>query len=261
MKLIILAAGEGKRLRPYTEKLPKCLVNLKEKPLLSHQLSSIKRCNISDDNIALVGGYKSEQLDQFSIKTFINPKYSSTNMVSTLFCAKDFMKSDEDLVISYGDIIYEEKVLRTLLSSNAEMSVVADENWEKLWRLRMTNPLDDAETFIMDDNCLIEELGNKPNTIKEVQAQYIGLIKVRGDMVQKFKEIYSQIDKTANFHGQDFDNMYMTSFIQYLIDYGWQVKASLIKNGWIEVDTVQDLESYDQMPKKTLDSYCRLEAF
>ena len=73
-----------------------------------------------------------------------------------------------------------------------------------------------------------------------------------------FKEIYKQIDKSLHFRGQDFDNMYMTSFIQYLIDYGWQVKASLIKNGWLEVDTVEDLESYDQMSKETLDSYCRL---
>lgn len=258
MRLIILAAGEGKRLRPYTEKLPKCLVNLKEKSLLSHQLSSINKCNISHDNIALVGGYKSELLERLSIKTFINPKYSSTNMVSTLFCAKDFMQSDEDLVISYGDIVYEEKVLRTLMSSKAEMSVVADEKWERLWRLRMNDPLDDAETFIMDDDCLIKELGNKPTTITEVQAQYIGLIKVRADMIQKFKEIYKQIDKSLHFRGQDFDNMYMTSFIQYLIDYGWQVKASLIKNGWLEVDTVEDLESYDQMSKETLDSYCRL---
>ena len=148
MKLIILAAGEGNRLRPYTEKLPKCLVNLKEKSLLSHQLSSINKCNISHDNIALVGGYKSELLERLSIKTFINPKYSSTNMVSTLFCAKDFMQPDEDLVISYGDIVYEEKVLRTLMSSNAEISVVADEKWERLWRLRMNDPLDDAETLL-----------------------------------------------------------------------------------------------------------------
>ena len=36
----------------------------------------------------------------------------------------------------------------------------------------------------------------------------------------------------------------MTSFIQYLIDIGWNVKACLIENGWLEVDTVEDLDTY-----------------
>ena len=38
-KAIILAAGEGKRLRPITENKPKCLVEINGKSLLSHQIS------------------------------------------------------------------------------------------------------------------------------------------------------------------------------------------------------------------------------
>ena len=50
----------------------------------------------------------------------------------------------------------------------------------------------------------------------------------------------------------------MTSFIQILIDSGWEVRAALIKNGWLEVDTVEDLESYEKISKEILDSYCCL---
>ena len=124
--------------------------------------------------------------------------------------------------------------------------------------LRMTNPLDDAETFVLKDNFLIEELGNKAESLSQIQAQYIGLIKVRGDKINQIKSFYNQIDKSLKFNGQDFENMYMTSFIQILIDSGWEVKATLIKNGWLEVDTVEDLESYEKIPKEILDSYCCL---
>ena len=120
MKLIILAAGEGKRLRPYTNNLPKCMVKLKEQSLLSRQLSSISKCDIPSENIALVGGYQAGCLQEFNLKTYQNPNYASTNMVSTLFCANNFMDPNQDLIISYGDIVYEENVLRTLIDSSAE---------------------------------------------------------------------------------------------------------------------------------------------
>ena len=259
MKVIILVAGEGKRLRPYTNEIPKCMVKLAGYSLLSYQLSLIEKCNIPSDDIALVGGYKIEALEEFNLKKFNNVKYSSTNMVTTLFCAREFMMRDEDLVISYGDIIYEEKVLRAVLDCDDAMCVVADKEWERLWRLRMNNPLDDAETFVMDDNLLIKELGKKPTSYFQVQAQYMGLIKIRKDMVSKFIDIYDQMDQHIDYDGQNFDNMYMTSFIQYLIDAGWQVKARLVKNGWLEVDTVGDLKCYDQMAKDgSLASYCQL---
>ena len=259
MKVLILAAGEGKRLRPYTNEIPKCMVKLAGYPLLSHQLASIEKCNISIDDIALVGGYKMGALEKFNLKKFKNVRYSSTNMVTTLFCAREFMTRDEDLIISYGDIIYEEKVLRAVLDCDDEMCVAADKEWERLWRLRMSNPLDDAETFVMDDDLLIRELGQKPTSFLQVQAQYMGLIKIRGDMVSEFIDIYDRMDKQTDYDGQNFDNMYMTSFIQYLINAGWQVKAKLVKNGWLEVDTVDDLKCYDQMAKDgSLDGYCRL---
>ena len=259
MKLIILAAGEGKRLRPYTNNIPKCMVELAGDSLLSHQLSTISKCNISKENIALVGGYKFEALEKFNLKIYENTNFLSTNMVTTLFCAREFMSPEEDLIISYGDIIYEEKVLKTLLAGNDDICIAADKDWERLWRLRMVNPLDDAETFIMDSNLYIKELGKKPVTYSQVQAQYMGLIKVRRDIVTRLINIYDQIDRDAIYDGQNFDNMYMTSFIQLLINLNWQVKAKLVSNGWLEIDTVDDLDCYNQMANDgSLKSYCKI---
>jgi hypothetical protein len=39
----------------------------------------------------------------------------------------------------------------------------------------------------------------------------------------------------------------MTSFIQYLIDSGWDIRAAFIDSGWLEVDTVEDLQCYERM--------------
>ena len=246
MKIIILAAGEGKRLRPYTNEIPKCMVRLAGNHMLSHQLSSIRKCNIVSDDIALVGGYKMEALEKFSLQKFKNPKYSSTNMVTTLFCARNFMKHDEDLVISYGDIVYEEKVLRAVLDCNEEMCVTADKEWERLWRLRMSNPLEDAETFVMDDKLLISELGKKPTSFSQVQAQYIGLIKISKSTMARVTAFYESLDKGKLYDGQVYDNIYMTSLIQMIIDNLVDVKPVFINGGWIEIDSVEDIRAYNK---------------
>ena len=39
--------------------------------------------------------------------------------------------------------------------------------------------------------------------------------------------------------------MYMTSFLQHLIDSGWDVRAAFIENGWLEIDAPEDLEMAD----------------
>lgn len=245
MKAIILSAGKGTRLRPYTDDRPKCMVSLAGRPLLHWQLDTLRSADIS--NITIVGGYLAGKLDAPETTLVVNEQYDVTNMVSTLFCAKSQMLPEEDLLICYGDIVYEDKVLESLLASDAEISLAADLDWHRLWSLRMDEPLSDAETFRMGSDCRVVELGKKPLGYEDVQAQYMGLIKVRSDCVTRFVEAYNSLDHSSLYDGKDFDNMYMTSFIQYLIDSSWDVKASLVNNGWLEVDTSEELECYEEL--------------
>jgi len=248
MRTIILAAGQGTRLRPYTNDKPKCMVPLAGKALLHRQMAAMAECGVTD-NIAIVGGYRIDGLEPLGAKVLKNPRYNTTNMVSTLFCAQEFMIPGEDLLISYGDIVYEPQVLKAVLEYDAPVCVAADTQWEKLWKLRMDDPLSDAETFIMDEQNNVLELGKKPNSYDQVHAQYMGLIRIRGDKVAEFVAAYESLDPDAEYDGKDFDNMYLTSFIQHLIDSGWQVEGCLVKGGWLEVDTADELETYDAMAK------------
>ncbi|MCE9664005.1 phosphocholine cytidylyltransferase family protein [Halomonas sp. M5N1S17] len=258
MRAIILAAGQGSRLRPYTNDKPKCMVLLAGKSLLHRQMAVMEMCGISD-NIIIVGGYCIEKLDPLGAEVLENARYETTNMVSTLFCAREHMVSGEDLLISYGDIVYEPQVLQAVLDCNAPICVAADREWERLWRLRMDDPLSDAETFVMDEKQHVLELGKKPRFYDQVHAQYIGLIRIRGDKVSDLVAAYDGIDPDAKYDGRSFDNMHMTSFIQQLIDGGWLVKACLVENGWLEVDTVRELDTYAHLAEEgELNSYYKI---
>jgi len=241
MKMIILAAGQGTRLRPLTNDKPKCMVEYNKKPIIDYILEVAKKSKI--DDISIVTGYKKDILKSYlknkNLTFFTNKRFSSSNMVSSLFCAKEFM--DDDLIISYADIIYNKEILDKLLESTNDFSVVVDRRWKELWSQRMENPLKDVETLKIK-NDKITEIGKKPKNYNEVEGQYIGLIKVSKNIINDIIQFYNNLDKNSIYDGQDFDNIYMTSFIQLIVNVMNNVKPVYIDGGWVEIDCKEDLE-------------------
>ena len=125
MKAIILAAGRGSRLGEYGRDRPKCQVELAGMTLIDRQLATLRGCGISD--IVLVTGYQSEMLSLPGVRTVHNPDWAETNMVETLFRAAPLF--GDDVIVAYADIVYEPPVLRSILDSRHEISVVIDLSW------------------------------------------------------------------------------------------------------------------------------------
>ena len=148
MNVIILAAGKGERLKPLTNETPKCLVKLFGKSLLDWQIETFRKLGISD--ITIITGYKNESINYSNTKKIVNARFDSTNMVETLFCAKDELKNET--IVSYGDIIFEERIVQKLIDSQSDMSVIVDEKWHDVWKLRFENPLNDAESMRINES-------------------------------------------------------------------------------------------------------------
>jgi choline kinase len=257
-RALILAAGKGNRLRPLTDDKPKCLVPLFGKSLLERQINTLEDVGIV--NIHIATGYRADQIEKLGFPTSFNAHFSTTNMVETLFCAREFLLQGGDLIIGYGDIVYQADNLKALLACNDEIGLMIDKEWKGLWSLRMENPLEDAETLLMDGDGFVVELGKKPESYERIQGQYTGLIKVRGDKMSDFVSFYEKLNRRGTYDGKDFYNMYMTSYLQLLIDAGWKAKAVLVNNGWLEIDSVDDLKKYESMSENgLLDSFYRVE--
>ena len=239
MKSIILAAGSGTRLKNLTKLKPKCMVEILEKPLISYQLKVMNACDINEINI--VSGYKYEKINFDNVNLIYNKEYLFTNMVYSLFCAKNILNSGEDILISYGDIIYTKNLLSKFITSNYEINVAIDIKWKEYWEQRMSNPLEDAETLKLDSNQNILEIGKKPNDYSEINGQYIGLLKIKSHIAEKLYNIWNKLDKKKFYDGKSFHQMYMTTFIQYLISLGVEVKAIPFNRGWVEIDTPSDV--------------------
>lgn len=248
MKAVILGAGQGTRLRPITNTIPKCMVQFGGRALLDWQEAALMGSSVTA--LAVVAGYKADVIQETGRHVIYNPRFEDTNMVESLMCARDWLKGTEDLIISYGDIIYQPDVVNTLISSPGEIAVVIDKNWRKLWETRMENPLADAQTLKLGDDNKLLELGKKPNSYDEIEGQYIGLIKISKSAISKVFDFYDNLDKNELYDGQSFNQMYMTSFIQRMCDNEFDVRAAPISGGWIEIDSVEDLEVYESLEEE-----------
>lgn len=245
MRAIILAAGQGTRLRPYTDSRPKCLVELCGRSLLEHQIDVLRTCGVK--SIAVVGGYRSEMLTAYEVDLIVNEDFATTNMVFSLFCAREHLSGGSDILIVYGDIVFTPEVCHSAVNADVDIGVVVDEDWERYWRTRMSDPLSDAETLKLDDSGAILEVGKKPQKFEDIEGQYIGLIKVSAGTAAGLIAYYDELAKDPRIGKSQLDNMYMTSFIQSLIDNGRCIKSIPIESGWLEVDSVEDLELYREM--------------
>ena len=78
MKAIILAAGQGIRLKPLTNDKPKCLVELFGNSLINHSINTLQKCGISD--ITIVTGYLSDLLKIPNVSYVKNENYASLNL-------------------------------------------------------------------------------------------------------------------------------------------------------------------------------------
>ena len=206
------------------------------------QANTLRECGI--DDISVATGYKAKQISDLGFQTYFNEDYMTTNMVESLFRSRDMFSTHDDLIISYGDIVYSAENLEKLIQSQAPISVIVDKSWRDLWSKRMNNPLEDAETLKLDDESNILELGKKPLSYDDIEGQYTGLIKISADFMSKFIEFYNQLDRSAAYEGRPFENMYMTSFLQMFIDDGVKIKAVIVNRGWLEVDSIEDLDAY-----------------
>lgn len=259
MKIIILAAGQGTRLRPLTDDRPKCMVEVNGRSIIERQLDTMRACGIKDEDITIVCGYCSDVLKErfkgTGINFIVNKQYDTTNMVCSLMCAKELMDSEEDIIVSYGDIIYGETVFEKILAAEDEMSVIVDDGWYEYWSERCENPLDDAETLLFDENHYLTEIGQKTTELAKVQSQYIGLMRFKGAGLRAVLDLSAEAARRSE-NGEalwrttrNYAKMYMTDLLQGLIDEGNKLRAVHIQRGWFEIDDCEDLKVVESKVK------------
>jgi choline kinase len=262
MKGIILAAGIGNRLSPLTKTIPKFMIPFCNKSLFERNLDIFTKCGIDESIVVIRPDINPPKLS--NVKYVIKEKVKGTNMLYSLFCAEKFIESPT--VISYGDIIFEKKILDKLLESTADISIVVDVDWIKYFKYRIDDPINDAHECIVANGDNVTSIGLEVENLDDVDGHFIGLMKIQNNGIKILKDFYhkSKLAATETFNPLNpnlpFESSRLVDLIQGLISSGVNIKLIPIQNGWLEFDTVKDYEIYKDMEKKgSLSNLIKLE--
>lgn len=231
MKSIILAAGKGNLHLQSDESIPKCLESFdSENTILDMAIDSFNKGDIYD--ISLVGGYEIEKVMSHSpeIKYFYNEKWQKTKSLYSLLKASS--EFDDDLIISYSDIVFTPSIIRELVSSNEDVSIAYDSIWAKRFEGRTDSYLKEAEkVYVLNEQVSV----SKDGICEEALGEFAGLLSIKKSCIRKIEAII----KKLLIEGKD-------SIPHLLTELGGEHSISCIdiKGHWAELDSSQDLAQF-----------------
>ncbi|MFO7897184.1 MAG: phosphocholine cytidylyltransferase family protein [Candidatus Cloacimonadales bacterium] len=241
MKAIIIAAGKGTRLYPFTKNTPKSLLDIGQGlTLLETQLHALQEAGITD--IVIIVGYRAEQIEakvkdyeaDFNITTVYNPFYETSNNLISVWMAKEHMK-DEFITIN-GDDIFDSSVICNLLKSKENITMVTDIKAE----------YDSDDMKIVSQNGQVKAVSKKID-LKQANGESVGIIKFSGHGPQIYRDILDEMVRDP----ENMNQFYLKA-IQKIIDKGFPVHMSVCsEEDWGEIDFHPDLKLIRQYVSKT----------
>ncbi len=239
MKIIILAAGRGSRLGKRTANKPKCMCTVIGKTILERCLETLYKAEFKPKDIGIVTGYKQEMFDIKGVTYFHNEDWENTNMFMSLTKAEEWLKN-EPCIVCYSDVIFSHKAILSLAECNSSLAITYYTDFWKLWEQRMSDPLSDLETFKLNANNYLSEIGKKPNSRDDIEGQYMGLIRFTPD---SWNWVQKTISRPLPKSVQKLD---MTTLLQGIVEDGYQIDAIPVSDLWLECDTEQDIDVYEK---------------
>jgi len=240
MKAIILAAGRGSRMGEDTVNIPKCMMTLDGRSLLDRCIESLRAANFDYNDIGIVSGYRHEILQEkiqtLGLKHFHNCNWETTNMVSSLLTADEWL-CKEPCIVCYSDIIFHPNAVKVLTGSDSEIAITSYTGFWKLWQKRFSDPLEDLETFKSSNGWLIE-IGKKPKCKDDIQGQYMGILFFKPSGWKKVKQtIKLPMIKAV-------EKLDMTTLLHHLVEQGHRIKTLECCELWYEFDSISDIRAY-----------------
>lgn len=232
MKAVILAAGMASRLRPFTDKTPKCLLDAGGKKILELTVENLLSCNLRQ--IVIVTGYLERQIREFMAERFPdlkvtyihNKSYASTNNIYSLWLVKDAVQ-DDDMLMMDSDIVFDKQIILRLIDSGCRNCLALKRH-----------DLGDEEIKVKaDPDGRVVKISKEVNP-REAAGESIGIELFEKDTVW---ELFTILDRKI-VSENNINTFYETAF-EELVDSGNEIHiVDCTPYFCMEIDTPEDLK-------------------
>ena len=230
MKAVILAAGQGTRIRSVHGEHPKCLIEVDGSTILDHQLDALSMAGVND--VAIVVGYEKEQIishvrarsltNNQRIHFIESSAFAITNNIYSLWLVLDWLRGDSFIVLN-ADVIFDPEILQSAVRPYAPISMIVD----PLWR-------DETMKVTIEGDRVVEM--SKKISREEFSGTYIG-ITVFSKSIQK--QFFLKMNKLiGSGRVNDFYNIAVQQLAYEGVFVGFTSTEGL---AWAEIDDPVDL--------------------
>ena len=242
MKAIFIADGQGSRLGDITKDLPKPLIDVNGKSIIQRQIDLLRQNNIHE--IIIVTGYKKEKFTFENIEYVNNPLYREQEQAGSLMSARS--KFTGDILVMFGDIIFDEKILQQILNSKGEIIIAIDKDWKKSYEERHDNSIEKADKVLLKNGRIIQisakSIDAKQN---DETGELLGLLKLSSNGSQTLVKHYEKLENShiGPFHdAESFQRAKFVDILQELVLSGIEITPIPIQGNCCEIDTFDDLD-------------------
>lgn len=240
MQGVILAAGDGGRLRPFTYRTPKPLIRLRDRPLISYPLTAMAEAGIRE--VGIVVGYQAEQIVDglkewaphgVRLEFIHNPDFEGGNAVSVR-AARDFAGGGP-FMLAMSDHVIEPDVAVRLVERCEHPALLGVDS-----AASMESQLSDATRVLVDGDGYLQRIGKG---LRRWNAVDIGVFVFQPSIFATLDRLYAK-EGTA---------LELSRVMQHLAKKPGGVTTRDIEGlFWTDIDTLADFKSaYDHLGSAT----------
>ena len=230
MKVIILSAGQGRRLLPFTESTPKCVLPLGDRTALEWQLRALKAGGASE--VVVVSGFQAPKVkavvDAFTelpVRVAHNPFYAHSDNLGTCWIVRHEMQ--QPFVIVNGDTMFQPEIFAGLLAAPERYPITLVTNRKAAY------DADDMKVVLDGDRLLRVDKRLDVNT---VSGESIGMIRFSAAGAALFRrQLEDMMENESTL------KRWYLSAIDALAELGYVGTVSTGGHAWCEIDSPEDL--------------------
>jgi phosphoenolpyruvate phosphomutase len=236
-RAIILAASRGKELGEITASIPKAMVPVGGTPLLHKLVAQFRAAGVRA--ITVVRGYAAEKVHAPDVEFVKNEDFESVGELSSLNKARD--RIEGDTIISFGDILFRQHILNSLLAEEHDIVVAADAMWKRRRKREVNGYVDYISATrpyslrYDEEDAFLTRMAPDLSTEK-IHGEWIGLIKTTARGSAAVCSALDVLSKRKDFRRLRFDDLF-----NYLVSQRQPVQVLYITGQWLDVDDLEDL--------------------
>ncbi len=246
MRLVIIGAGRGSRLKHRTDDVPKTLVPVMGRPMLEWILEAQRAAGFEDRDVVFVCGYKAEIIQaRYPRFTYVvNEEWETNNILASLMKARAYLVGG--FVSTYSDIVYTPAAARGAVETVGDKVLVCDTDWRRRYDGRTEHPETDAEK-VRCEGPRVTRLSRRISP-DEASGEFIGVTRFSERGAGELLEAYSRAaaafsdDPDREYReGRSFRRAYLIDLFAEMLEAGSEFQVSRTHGGYMELDTLQDL--------------------